>query len=292
MNNRPLIAFLIIGIILSSGCASTLAELNAKLKSKSNELSGTATAQQQTTQQPIVQGATVKLGAWNVQNFGYTKAGKPETMAVIRSTISAYDMMALQEIQDVSGTTSMVAISESLPSGYRLIATQPIGRTTHQERYVIVYDPSDFNYIESYTYNDTRDVFEREPFIARFSRNGIDFTLVVCHVKPGDAFREIRELERVATEVVSKYNDYDVVVLGDLNADCTYFSSPLFTDYYPVVMYGADTTVGSSFCAYDRIFISNTLKSRYVSGGVDRNPAITAEVSDHYPVYAVFSLNN
>ena len=157
MRSKSLIAFLIIGIILSSGCATTLAELNAKLKSKSNELSGTATAQQQTTQQPTAQGATVKLGAWNVQNFGYTKAGKPETMAVIRSTISAYDMMALQEIQDVSGTTSMVAISEALPSGYRLIATQPIGRTTHQERYVIVYDPSDFNYIESYTYNDTRD---------------------------------------------------------------------------------------------------------------------------------------
>lgn len=285
MNNRPLIAFLIIGIILSSGCATTLAELNAKLKSKSNELSGTATAQQQTTQQPTAQGATVKLGAWNVQNFGYTKAGKPEIMAVIRSTISGYDMLALQEIQDVSGTTSMVAISESLPSGYRLIATQPIGRTTHQERYVIVYDPSDFNYIESYTYNDTQDVFEREPLVARFSRNGVDFSVIVCHVKPGDAFREIRELERVATEVVSKYNDYDVIVTGDMNSDCQYFSSPLFTNYYPLINYGEDTTVGSTYCAYDRIFISHTLKPYISDYGIDRNPLITLEVSDHFPVF-------
>jgi endonuclease/exonuclease/phosphatase family metal-dependent hydrolase len=173
-----------------------------------------------------------------------------------------------------------------------MLPSPSLGRTSYLERYVVVYDSTDFSYIESYTYNDVGDVFEREPFIARFSRNGIDFTLVICHVKPGDAYREIRELERVATEVVTKYNDPDVIIAGDLNSDCSYFSSPLFTNYHATIIYGMDTTVGNSYCAYDRIFVSSTLKSRIASSGVDRNPLITAEVSDHYPVYVQFLMDN
>jgi hypothetical protein len=46
----------------------------------------------------------ITIASWNIQVFGQSKASKPEVMRVISETISNYDIVAIQEIRDKSGT--------------------------------------------------------------------------------------------------------------------------------------------------------------------------------------------
>jgi predicted extracellular nuclease len=63
-------------------------------------------------------------------------------------------------------------------------------------------------------------------------------------------------------EDASKYFDEpDVILLGDLNADCSYYDEdsidPLRTGYEWLVPNNADTNVSdSTSCAYDRIIVT------------------------------------
>jgi hypothetical protein len=47
---------------------------------------------------------TIKLGDFNRQVFGTTKASKPEVMEVLSKIIRNYDVIAVQEIRDSSQT--------------------------------------------------------------------------------------------------------------------------------------------------------------------------------------------
>ncbi len=47
---------------------------------------------------------TLRLGAFNIQVFGTTKASKPDVMDVLGKIIRNYDVVAIQEIRDKSQT--------------------------------------------------------------------------------------------------------------------------------------------------------------------------------------------
>ena len=88
--------------------------------------------------------------------------------------------------------------------------------------------------------------------IKRFSLSGL-------HADPDEAAEEIAALEQVIGDVKVHFEDENVMVLGDLNADCNYFNSkdkeesPLRApDYYWLIDDEADTTVSATDCAYDR----------------------------------------
>jgi hypothetical protein len=46
----------------------------------------------------------LRIGAFNIQVFGTTKASKPEVMEVLDNIIRTYDVVAIQEIRDKSQT--------------------------------------------------------------------------------------------------------------------------------------------------------------------------------------------
>ncbi len=109
----------------------------------------------------------------------------------------------------------------------------------------------------------------------------------------------------VVEDARSKYQgDSDIIVMGDLNTDCSYFNengqSPLrSSDYNWVINNSVDTTTKSTDCTYDRIIITNPVKTDFTGdSGVFRFDAAynlsyenTIAVSDHYPVYASFWSN-
>lgn len=84
----------------------------------------------------------------------------------------------------------------------------------------------------------------------------------------------------------------DVIVLGDLNADCRYlgagdsisFRNP---EYIWVVDDTTDTTVSGTDCAYDR-FIFKLATSEDFTGEWGVVKEIPDNVSDHYLVWAEF----
>jgi hypothetical protein len=70
-----------------------------KVTGKLSEPTATAPAVTVTTSD-----STIKVGAFNLQAFGTTKASKPEVMGVLSKVIRNYDVIAIEEIRDASQT--------------------------------------------------------------------------------------------------------------------------------------------------------------------------------------------
>lgn len=249
----------------------------------------------------------IKVAAFNIQVFGRTKRGKPEVMEVLVDVAREFDVMLVQEIRDSSGETAPAYLDliNGGNASYAYIESERLGRTTSKESYAYYWDTETVEYLEgsAYVYNDTGDVFEREPFVASFRSGGFDFTLVGIHVKPDDAEHEIGNLTVVVASILSSNPDEgDVIVMGDFNADGGYFDedgpSPFKGgDYIWVVENSMDTMTKTDW-TYDRIVLLNgTYHGEYVMGSctvyyfdaaLGLSQELTEDVSDHYPVYAVY----
>ena len=250
-----------------------------------------------------------RIATFNIKVFGKTKMGKPEVVTQLVDTVLQYDLVAIQEIKDIDETVPYNFLAElnnasgnfwnmslSVRSG-----TQADDQSS-QEQYAYYYNHSVFREIgEGELYNDSAyDYFQREPYRAQFellnasgNSSGFDFTLFTIHTKPASALAEIDALH----EVIQSYQENDttetdVILLGDLNADCSYataqelWESPLRQPQYNWLVNDiADTTVSSTDCAYDRIITLDDLNGRLVgSWGIDTSITNTS-VSDHYPVW-------
>ena len=250
-----------------------------------------------------------RIATFNIKVFGKTKMGKPDVVTQLVDTVLQYDLVAIQEIKDIDETVPHNFLAElnnasgnfwnmslSVRSG-----TQADDQSS-QEQYAYYYNHSVFREIgEGELYNDSaNDYFQREPYRARFellnasgNSSGFDFTLFTIHTKPASALAEIDALH----EVIQSYQENDttetdVILLGDLNADCSYataqelWESPLRQPQYNWLVNDiADTTVSSTDCAYDRIITLDDLNGRLVgSWGIDTSITNTS-VSDHYPVW-------
>ena len=257
---------------------------------------------------PTDSNGTIKLAAFNLQIFGTTKASKPEVMGVLSKIIRNYDVIAVQEIRDSSQTALPLlrdAVNTMGSPQYDYVVSERLGRTASKEQYAYLYNTQTMQVMGTpYTYPDTVDIFQREPYVSEFkAKNGnFDFVLITIHTDPDTATQEINDLPKVIEDAKSKYQgEGDFIVLGDLNADCGYFNensqSPLrSSEYFWVINNSVDTTTKSTDCTYDRIIISNPAKTDFTGeAGVFRFDMAynltydnTIAVSDHYPVYAVF----
>ena len=255
---------------------------------------------------------TVRIGAFNIQVFGKSKAAKPEVMAVLGQIIRTYDVVAIQEIRDAYQTAlpAMLDFVNANDSQYDYVVSERLGRTTSKEQYAYIYNNQTVELTgASHTYPEPTgtDPFHREPYIASFRAiNGnFDVTLIVIHTDPDEATEEINALEDVVKYAQRTYPDeHDFIVMGDLNADGSYFnedsvSTMNSSDYYWCINNSLDTTTKSTNYTYDRIIITNqTVPDFCGESGVFRYDLEygltvneTIAVSDHYPVYAEFRRN-
>ncbi len=250
---------------------------------------------------------TIKIATFNIQVFGRSKRKKQDVMNILTKTVRNFDITAVQEIRDSSETTLdyfVREINELQGADYKAVGSERLGRTSSKERYAFIYNPAAVSFSGiSYTYNDENDVFEREPFIAGFSSGNFDYVLVNVHIKPDDAKREIAALADVVKDADEKFaNDHDIIVLGDFNADGSYFSENITTGfrdlfYTWIVSDDMDTTVAKNTYTYDRIVFQQEFTTQDFTGNTEvfrfdqiyhLTPELTKKVSDHYPVFAVF----
>ena len=84
--------------------------------------------------------------------------------------------------------------------------------------------------------NDTGidDFFERKPHIAHFQAvdSHFDFVLVNNHIKPDSAEKEIPLLIKVAEDAEVRLDEPDIIILGDLNADGSYFDEDVYLRFF------------------------------------------------------------
>jgi deoxyribonuclease-1-like protein len=248
---------------------------------------------------------TILVASFNIQNTGASKLGDSQVASGLVSIIRHFDIVALQEVRgtpDYVFTILVNALNEGEDGPYAFVSGEPVGSSGHLEQYGFIYDRTRVHHEpgDQETYPLTGLV--RPPLLARFSTlGGLDFVLATVHVKPDEAQAEIDELVYVMKYGRDRFpSQKDVVVLGDFNADCSYFSeagnaSPFRSDaYHWVIGDHLDTNVAGSECTYDRIVIARAFTDEDYTGnhGVFRfndvlglNGTDTAAISDHFPVW-------
>jgi len=262
----------------------------------------------------------LRIGAFNIQVFGKSKMNKPEVVDVLVDVISRYDILLIQEIRDSSGEAIeelLTRVNEKNPGKTFSMEISPrLGRTTSKEEYAFLYrKTSGVSVVDVYVYEDgdeslntanvTVDTFEREPYIIKFkSVNTVieEFAIIGIHVAPNEAVAEINHLESVFTDVKQRWGLADVLLMGDLNAGCSYVPQKAWPtislksnpDYKWLISDDVDTTVSYSDCPYDRfIMTGQAFLQGYVNGSASvyrfdhrlgLNQSFALDVSDHFPI--------
>lgn len=246
----------------------------------------------------------LRLATFNIQVLGPTKAAKPEVMATLGSIIRRYDLVAVQEIKDVSGQAPLRLLEASNAEGadYALALSERTGREPDdrhsQEQYAYYYRRDRLEPVgEGALYDDSgADHFQREPFLQEFRVRGTDrtFVMINVHTRPRAAVSEIAAMEHVFGWAKARHGAHAIIIaVGDFNAGCGYASEeeldalPIHGEAYDwVVPHSADTNLADSECPYDRIVVAAPQGTDLVDDwGVDR-AFDDRNVSDHWPVWA------
>lgn len=85
--------------------------------------------------------------------------------------------------------------------------------------------------------------------------------MIAIHTKPTDTMAELNHLDDVFRVTSIQFSTQLGMILGDLNADCSYLSQTRYntldlvlnTSFTWWIGNDIDTTTGASECAYDRL---------------------------------------
>ena len=260
--------------------------------------------------EPDSEPETITIAAFNIQIFGRAKRQKDQVMDVLADIAREFDVILVQEIRDSTEETApayLEKINGKPGPAYAYVRSSRLGRTTSKEAYAYFYNTETVELIQGsdHVYEDTGDSFEREPYIASFRSGGFDFTLVGVHTKPDDAYNEIGNLTLVVHSILEEDpGEEDIIILGDLNADGSYYdeddtSNPLADPEYHWTVSNEMDTMTKTDWTYDRIIMTESTRAHeYVQGSTSvfyfdleyeiADEELIWEVSDHYPIYAEF----
>ncbi|VUZ41657.1 unnamed protein product [Hymenolepis diminuta] len=254
----------------------------------------------------------LKLATFNIQVFGITKSKKEDVMNILANIICRFDGVFVQEIREKEGKafkTLLKKVNElcGKTEGTRFdgITGPRKGKTLIKEQIGFFYRPHVIHLNEQVELKNVTDQFERSPdcFVITLRKTKMKIAVLAVHLDPDFVVREMEALYDVAPQCKEKGKTKNLLILGDMNADCNYLSKTrrnklrLKTDYnYKwLVPDGLDTTVASSSCAYDRIIANGgPLLSKASDAQTfnfeevyELNRKKAQEVSDHYPVEVV-----
>jgi endonuclease/exonuclease/phosphatase family metal-dependent hydrolase len=177
----------------------------------------------------------VRLATVNIQVLGPTKAAKPEVMVTLAAVIRRYDLVAVQEIKDISGRAPPALLEACNADGpeYALALSERTGREPDdrqsQEQYAYYYRRDRLEPVgEGVLYDDSAvEHFQREPFLQQFRVVGTERTFVMLnvHTRPRAAVSEIAAMEHVFAWAKTRYGaNATVIAVGDFHAGCGYAS--------------------------------------------------------------------
>jgi endonuclease/exonuclease/phosphatase family metal-dependent hydrolase len=256
---------------------------------------------------PDARGPTIRIGSFNIQVFGKTKAANPAVMQTLAQIVRYFDVLAIQEIrtQDDYHIPNFVRLVNQNGRRYDHLVGPRIGNTSSTEQYAFLFDSEriEADFSSFYTVGDPDNLLHREPYVASFRVRGIPpeeaftFTLINVHTDPDVADAELDSLAEVYRVVRrSGRGEDDVIMLGDFNADDRHLGrlgkipgiAPLITGVF---------TNTRQNRLYDNLVLHLPSSTEYTgtSGVFDvmRVFNLTVdqalEVSDHLPVWAEFS---
>ncbi|XP_078105407.1 deoxyribonuclease-1-like 1 [Sander vitreus] len=253
----------------------------------------------------------MKIAAFNVKRLGWIKVNNANVRNNLIKIVSRYSVVVLLEVIDMTGRTMNMFLTElnkhrsNRNHPYLMECSASLGRRTYREKFVYFYRGDEVNMIKSYQYEEKTDVFAREPYILQFEcPNTVvkNLVLIPVHTKPVDAEAELNALHDVVTAVKRRWRNYNIMILGDFNADGRYLSDEqkrrirIHSAYYYYWLIGDDvdtTTSNSNDHTYDRIVVYHKMHEAVVPNSAQPfnfqrayrlSDANAAAISDHYPV--------
>ena len=255
----------------------------------------------------------LKLAAWNIRIMS-NKSRTDAELHKIAQTLIDYDFIAISELRDEKVLKRVQRILSESGTEYGYLISDPIGRegSPHRERYAFLYYKGLVSVVKGGEFYpdaaDGTDNFVRDPYWATFRAGKFDFSVIAVHVIWGDRVAERRAEVMALAEVyeyVQKANgaEDDVLLVGDFNRNPTdaqaysrIMSIPSMTRLFdlPQKSHIKDSSL------YDNIFFQKDHVKEYLNrSGIDRfdetdfgndDKAANLAVSDHRPVWAVFSI--
>ena len=253
-------------------------------------------------------GETIRVASFNIQVFGESKLAKPDVMRVLAEIVRKFDVVAVQEIRAINQSVlpTFVDMINSTGRRYDYLIGPRLGRSSSKEQYAFIYDTNSIETDRSalYTVDDRHDLMHREPLVGSFRAKGappataFTFTLINIHTDPDEVRRELDVLDDVYRAVRDDgRGEDDIVLLGDLNADESKFGQLAQVSGITWAISGVPTnTRGTEL--YDNLLFTRSATSEFTgrAGVLDMMREFNLsmdqalEVSDHFPVWAEFSV--
>jgi len=253
--------------------------------------------------------AQVSICSWNLANFGNSKS--EEEIVFIAAQLRQFDIVAIEEVMAGNGgPDAVIRLCEALNQAghkWRYSISEPTSsyeNRQQRERYAFIWKE------ERVILEDTAVLsaqfekeIEREPFIATFSYEKKKFAVAAFHALPKkkQPEREIKYLQYL----FHPENGIPLLFVGDFNCPASHtVFLPLKEKGYRQALQQQKTTLKQECKAgeclaseYDNIFYPSA-KVKLKNAGVlpfhqsfanDMKKA--RQLSDHLPVFAIFSLN-
>lgn len=254
----------------------------------------------------------LRLAAWNIRIMSNKSRTDAELKAIAR-TLADYDFIAIVELRDETVLKRTQRILAQMGKTYQYEFSPPVGRNM-KERVAFLYKSPVVSVVragELYPdMADSKDDFVRDPYWATFKAGKFDFSVIAVHVvwgkKVGPRKAEVKALADVYRYVQAANGaEDDVLLLGDFNRNPTDTES-----YRPLMMFPSMTRLFQfphkshirDTSLYDNIFFQKNNVSEYLNKfGIDKfdetdfgnnDKAANLAVSDHRPVWAVFSISS
>ncbi|XP_062248849.1 deoxyribonuclease gamma-like isoform X3 [Platichthys flesus] len=222
-----------------------------------------------------------RICSYNVEKLNIDKASNYRLVQTLSRVVYRCDICLLQDVVDPDGRVVKKLLS-----------------AINRKETVTMMD--------QHQYETTPPTFARGPLAVQFkSRTTMmkDFILVPVHTDPLKAVQEIDNLYNVFQEVSEKWDNENVMFLGDFQAGCAYMTRPnkkkirLFTNLNFTWLIGdkVDTTVSEeTTCAYDRIVVHGKsflkaiipMSAMVYDFGKELKLSMSKvrDMSDHYPL--------
>lgn len=282
--NAMIVILIIVVIIVFVGFsifAGKDLSYNRYAKYKTNSTHNQTNSTNQTYERNLSNPVRLSIASWNLDVFGRTKASSNHLMEDYVSAIENYDVVITQEIRDQTGD-AFKQLCDRLPEYYCYTSSRA-GTTSVMEQYGIIVNKN-FRLDNLFDFNpDQKNRWERPPIKFTIDTGRYKVTIYTIHIDPDEATNEIQSLQYAIGD------EENVVILGDLNADCDYYNrqqEPTFINYNWLITDEDDTTTSASTsCAYDRILVNGGAQKLVESYGI--MDEVTPEESDHYLVYVI-----
>lgn len=252
----------------------------------------------------------LRIATWNLKHLGWDEADKD--VVTIARIVGAFDFVALQEIMDEESVLMLESLVEQVTGErWSSMTSHLVGRGRYQEAYTFMWRESRVEFLEgAVVYTDGRDVFEREPFSARFATDNGEMTFVAANVHL--IYGKTKEGRQAEAAALAGYWDWlqrevypdepNIMLMGDFNLEpddpafgpLARFAQPLVAE---ATVRTGGTTLGMKdgryANLYDHIWLDHDATMEIDAVNVLDFPAMLKishehareHVSDHAPVY-------